>query len=158
MRAYLQSLYQHVPVLEEGARDAAVSFTLQEIGDVHVTWENDGLREVAESKGKFEIVYPPVSILAEPYVAWVDAALTQAEKLEDAKAYLSFLFSDAAQETIARLGYRPYRRDAARKAGINFAPLTLVPITDIARDWNDANEIFFAENGVIDTIIGQRRK
>jgi sulfate transport system substrate-binding protein len=157
-RAYLRSLYQHVPALEEGARDAAVSFALQEIGDVHLTWENEALREVAESKGTFEIVYPSVSILAEPYVAWVDAALTQAEKLEDAKAYLTFLFSDAAQETIARLGYRPYSRDAARKAGINFPPLTLVPITDIARDWNDANERFFAENGVIDTIIGQRRK
>jgi len=157
-RAFLQALYQHVPALEEGARAAAVSFALQEVGDVHLTWENEALREVAESKGKLEIVYPPVSILAEPYVAWVDAALAPAEKLEDAKAYLLFLFSDPAQETIARLGYRPFRADAARRAGVRFPQLTLVPITDIARDWNDANEKFFAENGVIDTIIGQRRK
>jgi len=158
-RAYLRSLYQqHVPALEEGARGAAISFAIQEIGDVHLTWENEALREVAESRGKLQIVYPPVSILAEPYVAWVDAALTRPEKLEDAKAYLSFLFSDAAQDVVARLGYRPYKRDAARRVGANFPALTLVPITDIARDWNDANEKFFAENGVIDTIIGQRGK
>jgi sulfate transport system substrate-binding protein len=157
-RAYLQSLYQHVPALEEGARGAAVSFAIQEIGDVHLSWENEALREVAESKGKLEIVYPPVSILAEPYVAWVDAAVARDGKLDDAKAYLTFLFSDEAQETIARLGYRAYKPYAARKAGVNFYSLTLAPITDIARDWDDANEKFFAENGVIDLIIGSRRK
>jgi len=105
-----------------------------------------------------EIVYPPVSILAEPYVAWVDAAVARDGELEDAKAYLTFLFSDEAQETIARLGYRPYKPYVARKAGVDFQPLTLAPITDIARDWDDANEKFFAENGVIDLIIGSRRK
>ena len=157
-RAYLRSLYQHVPALEEGARGAAISFAIQEIGDVHLTWENEALREVAESKGKLEIVYPPVSILAEPYVAWVDAAVARDGKLEDAKAYLAFLFSDEAQETVAQLGYRPYKPYAARKAGVDFYPLTLAPITDIARDWDDANEKFFAENGVIDLIIGSRRK
>jgi hypothetical protein len=36
--------------------------------------------------------------------------------------------------------------------------LTLVPVTAIARDWDDANEKFFAENGVIDTIMGGRPK
>jgi len=105
-----------------------------------------------------EIVYPPVSILAEPYVAWVDAAVARDGELDAAKAYLTFLFSDEAQETIARLGYRPYKPYAARKAGVDFHPLTLAPITDIARDWDDANEKFFAENGVIDLIIGSRRK
>ena len=58
-RAYLHSLYQHVPALEEGARAAAISFAIQEIADVHLTWENEALREVADFKGKLEIVYLP---------------------------------------------------------------------------------------------------
>ncbi len=157
-RAYLQSLYQHVPMLEEGARGSAISFAMQELGDVHITWENEALREVAESKGKLEVVYPPVSILAEPYVAWVDAVVVSKNSLSDAKAYLTFLFSDAAQETMARLGYRPYKADAAGRAGVSFPSMTLVPIKDIARDWDDANEKFFGENGIIETIIGLRRK
>jgi sulfate permease, SulP family len=37
-----------------------------------LTWENEALREVAESKGELEVVYPPLSILAEPSVTWVD--------------------------------------------------------------------------------------
>nr|WP_294504030.1 sulfate ABC transporter substrate-binding protein [uncultured Rhodopila sp.] len=148
--AYLTALYQHVKVLDEGARGAATTFAVQEIGDVHLTWENEALREVDASKGRLQIVYPPVSILAEPYVAWVDREVARDGNLAAAKAYLNFLFSDSAQETIARLGYRP------SKGGAAFPPITLVPVTSIARSWEDANEKFFAENGIIDTIMGGR--
>ncbi len=96
-------------------------------------------------------------MLAEPYVAWVDARLTSKQKVQDAKAYLTFLFSDEAQEMIARAGYRPYKPDAARKAGVTFPDLNLIPITAIAKDWEDANRKFFQENGLVDTIIGARK-
>ena len=72
-RNYLKAFYEHAPVMDPGARSAAMTFSLKEIGDVQLTWENEAIREVAQSAGKLEIVYPPVSILAEPYVAWVDA-------------------------------------------------------------------------------------
>ena len=157
-RAYLRSLYQHVPALEEGARGAAISFAIQEIGDVHLTWENEALREVAESKGKLQIVYPPVSILAEPYVAWVDASLSRDHTEEAAKAYLTFLFTDNAQETIARLGYRPFDPEIARKVGVTFPPITLIPITAIAQSWDDANDKFFGKGSIIDSIIESRMK
>jgi ABC-type sulfate transport system substrate-binding protein len=152
-RSYLGSLYQHVSVLDEGARGAAIRFALEETGDVHLTWENEAIREVAESNGGLQIVYPPVSILAEPYVAWVDSALAADGNLALAKAYLTFLFSEPAQKAIARLGYRPIKTSIA-----TFPNLTLVPVTAIARDWDDADEKFFAENGVIDAILGNRRR
>jgi sulfate transport system substrate-binding protein len=157
-RAYLTKLYQHAPVLDEGARGAATTFAVQEQGDVHLTWENEALREAAKSDGKLQIVYPPSSILAEPYVAWVDKSLTDPKRLDVAKAYLNFLFEDAAQETAAKLGYRPYKPDAAARAGVAFPAIELIPITAIARDWNDASEKFFAENGILDAIIGTRKK
>jgi sulfate transport system substrate-binding protein len=151
-RAYLTALYQHVHTLTEGAHDAATTFAEQEIGDVQITWENEAIREVARSKGALAAVYPPISILAEPYVAWVDRNVARDGNLAEVKAYLTFLFSDAAQETIARLGYRPIR------AGSAFPSITLVPVTAIARDWDDANEKFFAENGIIDIIMSGRRR
>jgi sulfate transport system substrate-binding protein len=156
-RAYLQSFYRHVSDLDEGARGAATTFAVQEMGDVHLTWENEALREVAESKGKLEIVYPPLSILAEPYVAWVDDAVARDHTEDAAKAYLNFLYTDAAQDMIARLGYRPLSPATAQKVGVTFPVITLVPITAIARSWDDANEKFFSENGIIDTIIGARK-
>jgi sulfate/thiosulfate-binding protein len=156
-RAFLKNLFQHVPVLDEGARGSATTFAVKETGDVHLTWENEALREVADSHGKLQIVYPPISILAEPYVAWIDRPSSGAANLDAAKAYLAFLFGDIAQETIARFGYRPFKAGAAREAGVNFPDITLVPVTAVARDWGDANEKFFAENGIVDTVIGIRQ-
>jgi sulfate/thiosulfate transport system substrate-binding protein len=155
-RAYLENFYEHVPVLDEGARGAATTFAVLEIGDVHLTWENEALREVAEAKGKLQIVYPPVSILAEPCVAWVDANVARNGTEQAARAYLEFLFSDEAQEVMARLGYRPYKQEILQRTGRHLPPITLFPITAIARDWDDAQEKFFAENGIIDAVMRPR--
>jgi sulfate/thiosulfate-binding protein len=157
-RAYLKSFYEHVPVMDAGARSAAMTFSAQEIGDVQLTWENEAIREVAESNGKLEVVYPPVSILAEPYVAWVDANVAHKGSQAVAQAYLEFLFSDEAQATIASLGYRPYKADARRDSSIHLPKITLFPITAIASNWDDAQQKFFAENGIIDTITGSHPK
>jgi sulfate transport system substrate-binding protein len=155
-RAYLEDFYRHVPVLDEGARGAATTFAVQEMGDVHLTWENEAIREVAEAKGKLQIVYPPVSILAEPYVAWVDANVARNGTAEVARAYLEFLFTDRAQSVIASLGYRPYKPDIPRRDGSGLRQITLFPVTAIARDWDDAQQKFFAENGIIDTVLKTR--
>ncbi len=155
-KAYLEDFYRHVPVLDEGARGAATTFAVQEVGDVHLTWENEAIREVAEAKGKLQIVYPPVSILAEPYVAWVDANVARNGTAEIARAYLEFLFTDQAQSVMARLGYRPHKTDIQRRDGPELAPITLFPITAIARDWDDAQQKFFAENGIIDAVLKPR--
>jgi len=157
-KSYLQAFYTHVRELAEGARGASTVFSVEEIGDVHVTWENEALREVAASKGKLQIVYPPVSVLAEPYVAWVDKSVTERGTADVAKAYLDFLFTDEAQEVIARLGYHPYKSGIAEKAGVHFADMKLVPTSAISPDWNDLNEKFFSENGVVTAIIEGLRK
>jgi sulfate/thiosulfate-binding protein len=154
---YLVSFYQHVRVLDAGARGAAMTFASAEVGDVHLTWENEAIREVTESKGTLQIVYPPVSILAEPYVAWVDANVRRRGTVEDARNYLEFLFGDTAQQIIADLGYRPYKASIGRTAGSPLPSIALFPITAIARDWDDAQERFFAENGIIDGILKEAR-
>jgi len=158
-RAYLKTFYQHVPaVMDPGARSAAMTFTAAETGDVQLSWEDEAIREVAESKGRLEIVYPPVSILAEPYVAWVDANVDRRGTKAVAQAYLEYLFTDQGQETIAKYGYRPLKPEAAQQAKVQFPNITLFPITAIARNWDDAQQKFFAENGILDTVIGTRSK
>jgi ABC-type sulfate transport system substrate-binding protein len=61
-----------------------------------------------------------------------------------------------AQETIGRLGYRPYKPEILQRAGFDLARITLFPITAIARDWDDAQQKFFGENGIIDTVMKVR--
>lgn len=157
-RAYLKSFYQHVPVMDPGARTAATTFELQEIGDVQLTWENEAIREVNESGGRLQVVYPPVSILAEPYVAWVDANVARRGTQAAARAYLEFLFSEQAQETIASLGYRPYKEEAQRRSSVHLPSITLFPISAVARDWDDAQQKFFAENGIVDGVLSSGPK
>jgi sulfate transport system substrate-binding protein len=152
-RDFLKQLYAHAPVLDDGARGSATTFAIIKTGDVHLTWENEALREVEESKGELEIVYPPVSIRAEPVVAWVDANVSRhGGALGPAKAYLEFLYSGKAQQTMARYGYRPIDPDALKEHAKSFPPMDLFPITAIAKDWDDAQHRFFSDNGVFDVI------
>ncbi|OBI51800.1 sulfate transporter subunit [Mycobacterium sp. E796] len=149
---YVRSLLRHVAVSDAGARGAGDSFTLAKIGDVQLTWENEALREVAANKDELQLVYPPVSILAEPAVAWVDANVSDPKTATYAKAYLDYLFTDAAQEQVAQYGYRPFKPEILAKHADRLPPLALFPITAIAKDWSDAREQFFGINGILDTI------
>jgi sulfate/thiosulfate-binding protein len=149
---YVRALLSHVKVADTGARGAAISFSVEKIGDVHLTWENEALREVAENQDEFQIVYPPVSILAEPAVAWVDANLKDKKLASYAKSYLEYLYTDAAQETVAQYGYRPLKPEILAKHADRLPPINLFPITAIAKSWYDAQEKFFGTNGIYDVV------
>jgi len=151
-RKYLAALYEHAPFLDLAARSVGTAFAIEKIGDVHLAWENEALREVAALPGELEIVYPPVSILAEPAVAWVDANTAKNQSAKLARAYLEYLFTDEAQETIARNGYRPFKPQILQRHAGRLPPLKLFEVTAIARDWEDAQAKFFADNGIIDTV------
>jgi sulfate/thiosulfate-binding protein len=151
-KAYLKSLYDHAPFLLPAARAAGEAFVTEKKGDVHLAWENEALREVAEAKGAAEIVYPAISILAEPTVAWVDANVKKHGSEKLAHDYLAYLFTDEAQEIIARDGYRPYNQKILRRHADRLPDIETFPIEAIARDWQEAQQKFFGENGIIDVV------
>ena len=155
-RGFEKALYEHAIVGDAGARGAATTFAAEKIGDVHLTWENEALREVQEAKGDLEIVYPPISIQAEPSVAWVDANVSRHGIEADVKAYLQFLYTAEAQEIIASHGYRPIDPEILRRHANLLPPIELFSIKAIAKDWDDAQQKFFAENGVFDAIYTRR--
>ncbi len=151
-RAFVKNLFQHVPVLGQGARESSNTFALGGEGDVHLTWEDEALREANASNGDLQIVYPPVSIRAEPSVTWVDVNIVKHGAAAAAKAYLAWLFTDEAQEVLARNGYRPINAGILEKHRDTFPDIQLFRVTLIARDWQDAQERFFGENGVFNII------
>jgi sulfate/thiosulfate-binding protein len=148
---YLTRLYQHVSGLESGARDATTAFAEEKTGDVHLTWENEALLETESSGGELEIVYPPVSIRAEPSVAWVDANVTDTRREAFAKAYLQFLYTDQAQEAIARHGYRPVNAEILHQHAGRLPPIDLFPVA-ILGNWDEIRQRFFDDNGIFDTV------
>ena len=156
--AFVGKLYGNVLVLDTGARGSTVTFAQRNLGDVHLTWENEAHLEVEESKGALEIVYPPLSIKAEPHVAWVDANVDRKGTRQAAEAYLQFLYTDAGQEIIGKHHYRPIQPEVLSKHRARLRDIDLFPVTATARDWDDAQQKFFAEGGVFDRIYTAKRK
>ena len=152
-RDFVTKLYRRVPVLDSGARGSTTTFAQNKKGDVHLTWENEALLEVQEQKGELEIVYPPASIRAEPYVAVVDSVVDHRGTREAAEAYLKSVFDKEAQEIIAKHGYRPIDADVLAAHKETLPDLTLFPITAVVKGgWGEAQQKFFADGGVFDQI------
>ena len=151
-KAYIKSFYQHVPVLDTGARGATTTFTERGIGDVLVTWENEAYLAQQEQPGAFDIVYPPVSILAEPTVAIVDKNVDRKKTRKVAEAYLQFLYSKKGQEIAAKNSYR-VRDETILKSNPNFKPISLFTINDpIFGGWAKVDQVHFKDGGVFDQI------
>jgi sulfate/thiosulfate transport system substrate-binding protein len=155
---FITELYRRVPVLDSGARGATTTFAQKGIGDVHLTWENEAWLELRESGNKLEIIYPSVSIRAEPKVAVVDANVRRHGTAKQAEAYLNYLYTPEGQEIIASNFYRPINDDVLTRHAASFPQVELFTIDKIAPGWSEAIEEFFAEGGVFDQAYEKGRK
>ncbi|HEX4024124.1 MAG TPA: sulfate ABC transporter substrate-binding protein [Steroidobacteraceae bacterium] len=154
--AYVKQLYQHVPVLDSGGRGATDTFVERGIGDVMLSWENEALlAERQLGRGKFEIVLPSLSILAEPSVTLVDKVADRRGTRTIAQAYLQFLYSKQGQQIIAQNFYRPRDPDIARQYAAQFPPLKTVTVEDAFGGWAHAQAVHFNDGGTFDQIYGR---
>ena len=154
--AYLGKLYKNVPVLDTGARGSLTTFAQRGIGDVLISWENEAFLATRDlEKGKFEIVVPSVSILAEPPVAVVDKVALRRGTTDVARAYLEYLYSPVAQEIVAKHYYRPRNPQVAAKYANVFPKIsTMVTIADFG-GWQKAQAAFFADGALFDKIYAR---
>ena len=154
--AYLGKLYKNVPVLDTGARGSLTTFAQRGIGDVLISWENEAFLATRDlEKGKFEIVVPSVSILAEPPVAVVDKVALRRGTTDVARAYLEYLYSPVAQEIVAKHYYRPRNAKVAAKYTNVFPKIpTLVTIADFG-GWQKAQAAYFADGALFDKIYAR---
>ncbi len=151
-KAFVTALYKNVPVLDSGARGSTTTFAERGIGDVLLSWENEAYLAVNQfGAGKFEIVYPSTSILAEPPVALVDRNVDRHGTRSVAQAYLEYLYSKEGQEIAAKHYFRP-RLAAAAKQGQDFPPIKLFTVEEVFGGWQKAQEPHFADGGVFDQI------
>ena len=152
-KKFVGDIFKNVPVLDTGARGSTVTFVERGVGDVLLAWENEAFLAVKEfGKDKFEIVAPPLSILAEPPIAVVDTVADKKGTRAAAEAYLKYWYTKEGQEIAARNFYRP--RDAAvgEKYADAFAKVDLFTIDDVFGGWTKAQKEHFGEGGVFDQI------
>jgi sulfate/thiosulfate-binding protein len=152
-RDFVTRLYRQVPVLDTGARGSTVTFVEREIGDVLIAWESEAMLAVDElGKGRFEIVTPSTSVLAEPPVAVVDNVAAKHGTAAVAKAYLDYLYSPEGQEIAARNHYRPRDPAVAARYAARFPRLRLFTVDQLFGGWTKAQKTHFADGGVFDQI------
>jgi sulfate transport system substrate-binding protein len=151
-RELVAGLYKNAPVLDTGARGSTTTFVERGIGDVLVAWENEARLAVAEiGQGRFEIIVPSISILAEPPVAVVDVVVRRKGTAKVATAYLEYLYSPEAQELIARHHYRPSLPAIAARHAADYPKTQMVKIDEFG-GWKAAQAKFFADGAIFDQI------
>jgi sulfate/thiosulfate-binding protein len=152
----VSKIYKNAPVLDTGARGSTTTFVERGIGDVLVAWENEAILAVEQlGQGRFEIVVPSLSILAEPPVTVVDTVVRRRGTSKVAEAYLQGLYAPEAQEIIAKHHFRPSDPVVAQKYAATFPQIKLVTIDKRFGGWAAAQKKFFADGAVFDQIYGR---
>jgi sulfate transport system substrate-binding protein len=154
-KSFVQKLYRNVPVLDTGARGSTTTFVQRRIGDVFLSWENEAWLAKAEG-AQVDIIYPSVSILAEPPVTVVDRNVDRNGTRNVAENYLRFLYTDFAQELIAKHYYRPRSAAVAAKYVERFPRLPLITVDDTFGGWASAQRTHFTEGALFDQIFTRR--
>jgi sulfate/thiosulfate-binding protein len=152
-KQFVGDLYKNVPVLDTGARGSTVTFVERDVGDVLLAWENEAFLAQREfGKDKFEIISPPLSILAEPPLSVVDKVADKKGTREVAEAYLRYWYTKDGQEIAARNSYRPRDPEIAKEYENSFAKVELFTIDDVFGGWAKAQKEHFGEGGIFDQI------
>ena len=132
---FLGKLWKHVVAQPTSAREGLQTF-LAGRGDVFLSYENEAL--FAQKKGQpVQFVIPKATILIENPVA---VPSTSKHKTE-AKAFLTFLRTPAAQKIFADNGYRPVVSSAAR--GFNFPTRPQLFTIKYVGGWPKVEKKFF---------------
>lgn len=156
-RELTSKVFSNVLVLDSGARGSTTTFTQRGIGDVLITWENEGMLALRKHPNDFEIVVPTASILAEPPVAVVDKVVDRRGTRAVAQAYLRYLFSPEAQEVIAKYHFRPSDPAVLVRHAAEFPAVALFTIDELFGGWEKAQATHFEDGGVFDQIYRPRK-
>lgn len=153
-KSFMKKLYENVTIMDSGARGSTTTFVENGQGDVLIAWENEALTTMDSYPGKYEIVNPSVSILAQPSVAIVDDNARSNGTQEVSKEYLQHLYSDEAQQLIGESGYRPTNQDILNRFSDKFdLNIRLWSIEDYG-GWNEAYKTYFDDGAMFDEIYG----
>lgn len=155
-KEFVKKLYENVPVLDTGARSSTITFAQRNQGDVLIAWENEAYLLEKEFSAKFDVVYPSLSILAEPAVSIVDKNVDKKGTRAVAQAYLEYLYTDEGQDIAGENFYRPISAKAQAKYAKQFPKLNLVTIDNAFGGWTKASKDHFADGASFDQIYTKK--
>ncbi|MBV8464460.1 MAG: sulfate ABC transporter substrate-binding protein [Burkholderiales bacterium] len=156
-REFVGALLHNVPVLDGGGRAATTTFMQRQIGDALLTFENEAEMIAREfGRGQFDVIYPSLSIRAEPPVAVVDKVVDKKGTRKLAEDYLKFLWTPEAQEIAAHNFLRPQDPTVFKKYAAQFPAVKLFTVDEVFGGWRKAQQVHFADGGVFDQLYAHK--
>lgn len=153
---FMRTFLRNVAVFDTGGRGATTSFIERHIGDVLVSFESE-VNNIRGEHGEedYEVIVPPVSILAEFPVAVVESNAERNDNLDLARGYLEYLYSEQAQRLLASFNYRVHHEAVVEEFAERFPETELLKVENIVGSWEAAMEEHFAGGALLDQL--QRR-
>ncbi|MWJ27735.1 sulfate ABC transporter substrate-binding protein [Halomonas sp. ZH2S] len=153
---FMRTFLGNVSVFDTGGRGATTSFIERGIGDVLISFES----EVNNIRGEYgtedyEVIVPPVSILAEFPVAVVEEHAERNGNMDLARSYLEYLYREDTQRLLAGFNYRIHHEDVVAEFADQFPATKLLEVENVFGSWNEAMETHFAGGALLDQL--QRR-
>ncbi len=156
-KEFIAKLYANVPVLDTGARGSSITFAQRNQGDVFISWENEAYLLEKEFGNKVDVVYPSISILAEPPVSVVDKNVDKKGTRAVAEEYLKYLYTEEGQDIAGKNFYRPaVSVKAQAKYAKQFPKLNLFTIEQTFGGWTKADKDHFADGASFDQIYTRK--
>jgi sulfate/thiosulfate-binding protein len=150
---FVKALFKNIPVLETGGRAATNTFVQKEIGDVLLTFESEVLQIIKVfSPDKFDVIYPPLSILAEAPVSVVDKVVDKRGTRQLATDYLEYLWSEDGQKLALQSYFRPRSEKLLAENANLFPEIRLVSVDEVFGGWQAAQNAHFVDGGFFDQI------
>ncbi|WP_454688161.1 thiosulfate ABC transporter substrate-binding protein CysP [Achromobacter aloeverae] len=155
-RAFVGKLLHNVESFPTGGRGATVAFAQNNQGDAVLTFESEvnNIAKSDEFKAQgFEVVVPPVSVLAEFPVAIVSKVAKEKGTEKLAETYLKFQYTPEIQALLASFYYRVRDPQVAKANAALFPEVHLINPTDVLGTWDDITKVHFSANGVLDQLL-----
>jgi sulfate transport system substrate-binding protein len=149
----LLAVLKNVSIMDKGARESITNFE-KGIGDVAITYENEVL--VGQEAGiNYELVLPQSTIRIDNPVAVVDTYVDKHGTREVAEAFVDFLFTQEAQEVLAKHGLRSPDSDVAAATADQYPPIEDLFTIDDFGGWKEATPSFFGDDGIFYKVFAQ---
>jgi sulfate transport system substrate-binding protein len=160
IKTFIGNILRNVENFPTGGRAATVAFAQNGQGDVLLTFESEVVN-IANSEefksGEYEIVIPPVSVLAEFPVALVDKVVDQKGTREVSKAYLDFQYTKDIQQLLTTFNYRVHNPEVVAATAAQFPQIRLINPTEVLGTWDEITAKHFDADGILDQLLAEGR-
>jgi sulfate transport system substrate-binding protein len=159
IKEFVGKFLHNVENFPTGGRGATIAFAQNGQGDALLTFESEVVNIAKGEEFKadgYEVIVPPVSVLAEFPVAVVDKVVDSKGTRKEAEAFLQFQYTKEIQQLLTTFNYRVHHPEVVKATADQFPEIKLINPTEVLGSWDDIQTTHFSTNGVLDQLLAKK--